>query len=131
MDLKDCGIICIVMNMNEGYAQKVSELLSVLGNPFRIQILYAVGSGEVCVCHLEALLGEPQPKISQHLSLLRDAGILTTRREGKYVFYRLAEPTLFDLLHAAARMQGIEPDKIPEVSLPEPGADCPCPSCSH
>lgn len=119
------------MNMKESYALKVSDLLSVLGNPFRIRILYAVGSGEACVCHLEALLGEPQPKISQHLSLLRDAGVLTTRRDGKYVFYRLAEPALFDLLRSAALLQGFAPDDIPEVSLPDPGADCPCPSCSQ
>lgn len=119
------------MNMKKtNTIESTGDLLGVLGNPFRIEILYAIGRGEACVCHLEALLEEPQPKISQHLSVMRDAGVLETRREGKYIFYRLADLKLFDLLRAAAQLQGKSPDEIPAVSSPEPCEGCPCPSCS-
>jgi ArsR family transcriptional regulator len=45
---------------------------------------------ELCVCELEAALGEIQPVMSRHLALLRDAGWVTSRREGRRVYYRLA-----------------------------------------
>lgn len=48
-----------------------------------------VGQGELCVCELVAALGQPQPKISRHLAVLRDADLITMRREGTWVFYRL------------------------------------------
>jgi ArsR family transcriptional regulator, arsenate/arsenite/antimonite-responsive transcriptional repressor len=45
---------------------------------------------ELCVCELEAALGEIQPVISRHLAFLRDAGWVTSRREGRRIYYRLA-----------------------------------------
>lgn len=45
---------------------------------------------ELCVCELTAALGESQPKISRHLSQLRQCGLLTDRRQGQWVFYRLS-----------------------------------------
>jgi len=111
------------------FAQKTSNLLSVLGNDFRIQLLYAVGDGEVCVCHLEDILQKRQPYISQHLSVLRDEKVLKTRREGRYIFYRVADPAVFDLLQTAADLQGIPEEGLPAIMTPEPRADCPCPAC--
>jgi ArsR family transcriptional regulator len=48
--------------------------------------------GEICVCYLVEVLGEPQPKISRHLAYLRRAGLVAARREGKWMHYRLAAP---------------------------------------
>lgn len=47
------------------------------------------GQGELCVCELMAALDTPQPKISRHLAVMREAGLLAVRREGTWVFYRL------------------------------------------
>lgn len=47
------------------------------------------GEGELCVCELVAALGLAQPKISRHLAVMREAGLLAMRREGTWVFYRL------------------------------------------
>jgi len=53
-------------------------------------ILLLREKGELCVCELTHILKESQPKISRHLALLRDSGLLTDRREGKWIHYRLS-----------------------------------------
>ncbi len=67
-----------------------------------------VNQGELCVCELTAALDDIQPKVSRHLGVLKDAGIVLPRREGTWMFYRLSEPlpawtaTLLDALTAGA-----------------------------
>jgi ArsR family transcriptional regulator len=66
------------------------QLFSGLADTTRLRALMLIQSeGEVCVCELTFALKESQPKISRHLALLRDAGILTPRREGTWMHYRL------------------------------------------
>jgi DNA-binding transcriptional ArsR family regulator len=103
---------------------QITTLLQIIGQPARLQILLAIGEGEVCVCHLEAMLGLRQAHLSQHLMALREAGLVTDRRESRFIFYRLADPRLLDVLHQVARIQN--------VTLPElfPSPTCECPSCS-
>lgn len=103
-----------------------SDTLQALRQPFRIRLLRAIGRGEACVCHLEALLGKRQAYISQHLMALRSAGILETRRRGKFVYYRLANPATLSLLDAAAALGGVSAASAPERP---PQADCACPTC--
>ena len=86
---------------------KVSELLLAIGPQPRLEILLALGTGEACVCHLEAVLGQRQAYISQHLMALREAGIITARREGRFVYYRLQDENLLDLIRSAARLAGV------------------------
>lgn len=54
--------------------EQISKLLSLIGQPARIQILLIIGAQEACVCHLEAVLGMRQASISQHLMVLRKTG---------------------------------------------------------
>jgi ArsR family transcriptional regulator len=66
------------------------QLFSGLSDTTRLRALMLIQSeGEVCVCELTFALEESQPKISRHLALLRDAGILTPRREGTWMHYSL------------------------------------------
>ena len=71
------------------------ELLSVrlklLAHPERLRILDAIRRDSECVCHLEVLLGKPQPYVSQQLRLLRDAGVIVDEKQGQNVFYRLSD----------------------------------------
>lgn len=118
------------MNMKKGNAEKqIAKVLKVLGSPFRVKLLYSIGYGEACVCHLEALLKKRQSYISQHLMVLRDAGILNTRREGKYIFYRVADKSIFKLMENVAAIQKLPEDNLPKVSDLGTHADCPCPNC--
>ena len=67
-------------------------LFRALGDSTRLRsIMLLLREGELCVCELTAALALSQPKVSRHLAHLRDAGITDVRREGTWVFYRLAE----------------------------------------
>ncbi len=105
-------------------AQKISAVLEQIAHPARLAILISIGNEEACVCHLEALLGRRQAYISQHLMALRDAGILLTRRDGKFIFYRLRDPMLLKLIELAAKMQNLDISDIPT------SAACSCPNCA-
>jgi DNA-binding transcriptional ArsR family regulator len=88
-----------IMNTTElNPDEKISRIFRAISTPARIRILAAIGAGEACVCHLEALMDLRQSYISQQLMEMRDAGLVDTRRDGRYIFYRLTEPKLLDLL---------------------------------
>ncbi|MCP9774907.1 winged helix-turn-helix transcriptional regulator [Cyanobium sp. HWJ4-Hawea] len=70
-------------------AEQARALLKALADPLRLQILDALGPGERCVCDLTADLGLAQSKLSFHLKVLKDAGLLLDRQEGRWVFYQL------------------------------------------
>ena len=74
------------------YAQatrRMAALFQALGDATRLRILGLLLSGEVCVCHIHESLRIPQPKVSRHLAYLRRSGLVDTRRDGLWVFYRL------------------------------------------
>lgn len=72
---------------------QVADLFRAMGEPLRVRLLGLLAAqGETCVCKLVEALEEPQPKISQHLRVLRQAGLVTYRREGPWAHYRLAPP---------------------------------------
>jgi ArsR family transcriptional regulator len=70
----------------------LESLFLALGDKTRLRIVNLIRAGEVCVWYFTEILGESQPKISRHLAYLRNAGVVTTRREGKWIFYRIAVP---------------------------------------
>ncbi len=109
--------------------EKVSNLLQAIGSGPRLEILLAIGAGEACVCHLEASLGYRQAYISQHLMALREAGLLNTRRDGKYIFYRLEKPEIMEMVELAARLADYDISVIStRVRLAK--STCDCPKCS-
>jgi ArsR family transcriptional regulator len=57
----------------------------------RLRILNLLDGGELCVCHFQRILGEPQVKVSKHLAYLRRRGLVTSRREANWMIYRLAD----------------------------------------
>jgi ArsR family transcriptional regulator len=68
----------------------LAKLFKALGDPTRLRIVALLSQGELCVCHLETALELSQPTASRHLSVLRAAGVVETRREGTWVYYSLA-----------------------------------------
>jgi ArsR family transcriptional regulator len=69
----------------------METIFQALGDKTRLRILGLLMTGEVCVCHIHESLGVSQPKASRHLAYLRRSGLVETRREGLWVYYRLAE----------------------------------------
>ncbi|WP_203583559.1 ArsR/SmtB family transcription factor [Sheuella amnicola] len=83
-------------------AEQACRLLKVLSNRDRLMILCQVAQGERCVGDIEESLGIVQPTLSQQLTVLREEGLVTTRREGKNIFYQVASPkalALMDVLY--------------------------------
>ena len=73
-------------------AVKASRLLKTLANPDRLLLLCQLTQGEHGVGEMQALVGVLQPTLSQQLAVLREEGLVTTRREGKQIFYSIASP---------------------------------------
>ena len=108
------------------FHEKISGLLASIGNPVRVQILLAIGTGEACVCHLESLLELRQAHISQQLMILRKKEIITSRREGKYIYYRLVNPEVLEILREAGKIVGVPKDAL----VIQDHSKCECPKCS-
>ncbi|HZY72804.1 MAG TPA: metalloregulator ArsR/SmtB family transcription factor [Edaphobacter sp.] len=70
----------------------IERFFQALGDNTRLRLLNLMGDQEICVCYFVEILGQPQPKISRHLAYLRSAGIVESRREGKWMHYRMVMP---------------------------------------
>lgn len=104
---------------------EAAELFKALAHPTRVAILAVLRHGEECVCHLEAILGKRQAYISQQLMILRAAGLVSDRRDGLNMFYRVVRPEVFAVLDAA---RGLAGDAGSDM-IPLRPADCSCPNC--
>lgn len=71
--------------------ETLTSLFKSLGDETRIRIINLLREGELCVCHMEKVLEQPQSKISRHLFLLKAAGVAKSKRNGHWVFYSLAD----------------------------------------
>lgn len=79
-------------------ADQATAMLRVLANEDRLLLLCQLTQGESCVIDLEESLGIRQPTLSQQLGILRTEGIVSTRREGKKIFYRVSDPQAVSVL---------------------------------
>lgn len=80
----------IDLDAMQAAAAQACGLLKVLANPDRLMLLCQLTQGEHCVSELESALGIQQPTLSQQLGVLREEQLVTTRREGKQIFYGIA-----------------------------------------
>ncbi|MFC2974452.1 metalloregulator ArsR/SmtB family transcription factor [Azotobacter bryophylli] len=86
------------MQLMRDAAGKAASVLRTLGNPDRLLLLCQLSQGERSVGELEEILGLNQPSLSQQLGVLRSEGLVQTRRDGKRIFYSIAEPKILVLL---------------------------------
>jgi ArsR family transcriptional regulator len=70
----------------------IALLFKALADQTRLRLISLIGDDEVCVCFFVEVLRINQPKISRHLAYLRRAGVVSARREGKWIHYRIVEP---------------------------------------
>lgn len=75
-------------------AREMASLLGVLAHPHRVRIIEELRNGEMDVNSLQDILGVSHSRVSQHLSVMRSHRIVTERRDGRHVFYRLLHPGL-------------------------------------
>jgi len=103
-----------------------ANIFKALMHPARLSILEILRDGEQCVCHLEAVLGCRQAYISQHLMVLREAGLVEDRREGARIYYRVVRSEVYDLVAYANQMSGTQPAQLKTTGV----SHCPCPKCN-
>ncbi len=109
----------------QAYKQEI-KFYRILAHPVRLAILDLLRTEEACVCHIEATLGLRQAYISQQLMTLRKAGLVTTRREGLNIYYRVTHPEIFEVIDAMRIVTGEQP----EITM-SPGNVCTCPACTE
>ena len=106
--------VCVDKNMHDSVMDKVSgtmpdesalydaaELLKVFGDPTRLRIISALCKSEMCVCDIAKLLGMTQSAISHQLRVLKQARLVTTRRDGKTIFYSLCDEHVQRIFYCA------------------------------
>jgi len=80
-------------------SERLADVFKLLGEPNRVRILYALlEAGELCVCDLAAAIEATETAVSHAMRLLRGAGIVRNRRDGRLIFYRLADDHVRALL---------------------------------
>ncbi|MDP8959558.1 MAG: metalloregulator ArsR/SmtB family transcription factor [Actinomycetota bacterium] len=93
-------------------AAEVAELFRLLGDPVRGRIMYALtGADELCVGDVALALGVPESSVSYALRLLRAAGVVRKRREGRLIYYRLVDGFMEQLLDLLRRQVQLDADE--------------------
>jgi ArsR family transcriptional regulator, virulence genes transcriptional regulator len=88
----------------EASAAEAAKLLRALANERRLMIMCQLGGGERSVGELQPLVGLSQSALSQHLAVLREEGVVATRREGQTVWYRIADPAAVKVVETLAEI---------------------------
>ena len=94
-------------------------VFKALGDPTRLRIVVLLLDRELCVCDLSATLELPQPSISRHMAVLRSAGLVQVRRDGRWLHYRLSDSPLLGYIRgylADLQMQKPHADDLNELS---------------
>lgn len=104
------------MSNEDKVFDSVAELFALLSTPIRLKIICAVCHGEKNVSELLAEIDTTQPNMSQHLAMLYRSGVLSRRREGKQIFYRLQSERVSTLCHAVCAQVAIELDGESPIS---------------
>jgi ArsR family transcriptional regulator len=116
-------------------ADRAALIAQALAHPIRLQILEILGRDGAYFMHIANMLGRPQANLSQHLMVLREAGLVQAEREGMTVFYRLSASGLMSLLDS---LYGIGDRAALEVEFPQHWerhrgrrgrGSCHCPRC--
>jgi ArsR family transcriptional regulator len=111
-----------------------ADTLNALAHPARLEILELLRQGECCVCHIQAMLDQRQAYISQHLNVLRRAGLVVNRKDGLRVYYKVTDPKVFDLIDSVKEiLQAQRGGRLLtqfETRPLSPGKPCNCPQCS-
>jgi ArsR family transcriptional regulator len=86
---------------DDGEIETTRAVFKALSNEHRIRVLEALREGELCACELQAILDAPQSTVGSHLRELKDAGLVKTRRQGKWTYYRIGDTAVLQLLDIA------------------------------
>ena len=104
----------------------LAKRLKLMAHPERLRMLNVLRSSPECVCHLEALLGRPQPYVSQQVRMLHRAGVLKSEKQGQNTFYQVSDPQMLAWLD-----QVLGPASVFGQEMHQALSDCVCPKCQR
>ncbi len=88
----------LTIKLDEAELESESETFKALADPCRLKILSLLREGELCACEIMVGVDRPQSSTSHHLSILRDAGLIKERKDGRWSRYRLSEGAVIEML---------------------------------
>ncbi|OPX79914.1 MAG: DNA-binding transcriptional repressor ArsR [Methanosaeta sp. PtaB.Bin039] len=91
----------ITRKIDEKEALEEAEIFKAMADPCRVKILMLLREGELCACEIMIGLDRPQSSTSHHLSILKDAGLIRERKDGRWSRYRLSEGAVIEMLNIA------------------------------
>lgn len=99
--------------LSEDELKRASELMKILSHPTRLRLAFHLAAGESSVAEMERVLEIRQPSLSQHLGELREAALVTNRRQHKLVFYKLTDSSAIHLLEMISAI--FRAKKVPQL----------------
>ena len=110
----------------------ITDAFDALAHPSRLEILDLLRDGEARVCHIQAMLDRPQSYISQHLNVLRNAGLVSSRKDGLRVYYQVSDAQLFEVIDGMKSfLQSTGKWQPEEEENNNPRQPCACPQCTE
>lgn len=92
------------LKMVEEIHEKTAKVLRVLGDSNRVRIVEFLRGEEMCQCDIIPLIGQSQPTVSRHLSLLEENGILVSRKDGVKMLYQISDPKVLEIIDHATSL---------------------------
>jgi ArsR family transcriptional regulator, arsenate/arsenite/antimonite-responsive transcriptional repressor len=106
----------VTSNSSSAPPRRSAQLFHALSDETRIELIHLLRKGERCVCDLTSALDAAQSRLSFHLKVLKDAGIVTDRKQGRWVHYELNEDAFAE---AHRLLTGLEPQERPRLKKAE------------
>jgi DNA-binding transcriptional ArsR family regulator len=102
--VRERGVCCELPDVDAGWAEETASLMKALADPTRLKMIAALWKANqpVCICDFTATLDLTQPTISHHMAKLKDAGLVDSKKDGIWTYYRLPN----DLRPATRRLLG-------------------------
>lgn len=95
----------ITNKLNENDIKKEADVFKAMADPCRLEILSLLREGELCACEIMIGVDRPQSSTSHHLSILKDAGLIKERKDGRWSRYRLSEGAVIEMLNLVKLMK--------------------------
>lgn len=93
------------IELDEAELESESEVFKAMADPCRLKILSLLREGELCACEIMIGVDRPQSSTSHHLSILKDAGLIKERKDGRWSRYRLSEGAVIEMLNLVKLMK--------------------------
>jgi ArsR family transcriptional regulator len=101
LEVRTKRLSSLINELDEEILHSEIRIFKALADPNRLKIVKLLKEGELCACELTIALSSSQSTVSHHLSVLKNAGLIKERKEGKWSYYRLSDGAVIEILNQA------------------------------